>query len=47
MHIFFINDFYMFRTSHVHHQDYYLYMQPYMLRFSCVYAGSLEDIQII
>ena len=35
--------FYTFRTSCVHHQEAYivLYMQPYVLCFSCIYASSL------
>ena len=33
--------FYMFRTSYVHLQEDHLYVQFYMVRFSCVYVSSL------
>jgi len=34
----------MFRTSCVHHQEDLLYMQLFMVSFSCIYVSSLARL---
>jgi len=40
--------FYVFRTSYVHHQEGYtvVYLQPYIVCFSCICARSKDVLDI-
>jgi len=39
----FLVSHYTFRASRVHHQEDYLYMQLFVLCFSCICVSSLTD----